>query len=183
MQIKWHNRFIDDNGSTCLVSVDGTDFKIWEPSPFDDKWYSHKLNHGGLRYEIAVCIQTGWIVWVNGPFAPGDWPDLEIARDGICHELDYGEKFLADGTYAGAEGYSETPTGIMNPDQYMKQKARSLHEAVNGRFKMFGALSRTFRHRRHLHSQVFMAVANLVQASIMLDGPPFRVDYNDNYNA
>ncbi len=33
--------------------VDGTDFKIYEPAPFNPKWWSHKLNCAGLRYEDA----------------------------------------------------------------------------------------------------------------------------------
>lgn len=169
-----------DNGSVCLVTIDGTDFKIREPSPWDEKWYSHKINHAGLRYEVGICIQTGWIVWINGPYPPGDWPDSEIARDGVCHELDDGEKFLADGTYAICEGYSDTPTGHRTYDQYMRQKARSLHERINGAFKVFGALAQTFRHRRDKHGLVFMAAANLVQASIIVHGAPFRVEYHDH---
>ena len=64
-----------DPGQRCKITVDGTDFRIQEPSPFDPKWYSHKFRGPGLRYEIGVCIKTGWIVWVNGPFPAGAWPD------------------------------------------------------------------------------------------------------------
>jgi hypothetical protein len=37
-----------DNGSKCHVSVDGTDFRIHEPSPFSPRWYSHKFKGAGL---------------------------------------------------------------------------------------------------------------------------------------
>jgi hypothetical protein len=179
-QIKWDNRFNDDNGSVCLVTVDGTDFRIYEQTPFDRKWWSHKFNGPGLRYEIAICIQTGWIVWVNGPYPPGDWPDLSIARDGIIDELAPGEKFLADGTYSDSNGYSVTPSGDNNLDEKMKQAARCRHEAVNRLFKHWGILERRFRHQVQLHGRVFMAIANLVQASIILGEPSFQVDYYDN---
>jgi len=52
----------DDLAFRCFVSLDGTDFSIYEPTPFDAKWYSHKLNGPGLRYEIGICLRTGDIV-------------------------------------------------------------------------------------------------------------------------
>ena len=63
----------------CKVTVDGTDFRIQEPIPFNPKWYSYKFKGPGLRYEVAICIKTGWIVWVNGPFPAGEWPNRKIA--------------------------------------------------------------------------------------------------------
>jgi hypothetical protein len=74
------------------VTVDGTDLQIYEPTPFSKKWYSHKFRAAGLRYEVAVCIQTGDIVWFHGPFPCGEWPDLKIFRDGLKKVLAPGEK-------------------------------------------------------------------------------------------
>ena len=62
------------------MTIDGADFQIQEPSPFNPIWFSHKFNAAALRYEVGVCIQTGWIVWTAGPFPAGDFPDLEIFR-------------------------------------------------------------------------------------------------------
>ena len=62
----------------------------------------------------------------------------------------------------------------------MKAVARARHETVNRLFKHYGILERTFRHRVELHGKVFLAVANLVQASIMLEQPLFDVGYYDN---
>ena len=165
-----------------MVTVDGTDFKINEPSPFSRKWYSHKINHAGLRYEVGVCIQTGSIVWINGPYAPGHWPDINIARDGLHDALDPDELYLADGTYSDSNGWCLTPTGENNPDQYMKAVARARHECINGLFKQYGCLSNCFRHHRTKHGQVFTAVANITQAKLLLEKPAFQVDYDDNYH-
>ena len=63
--ILWENRYISDIGEVCLVTVDGTVFRIFEPTPFWGIWRSHKFNGPVLWYEIAVCIQTGHIVWIN----------------------------------------------------------------------------------------------------------------------
>jgi len=165
-----------------LVTIDGTDFKINEPTPFSRKWYTQKLKHAGLRYEVGICIQTGWIVWINGPYAPGDWPDLAISRDGLNEALAADEFFLADGTHRDGNGWSFTPTGINNPDQYMKAVARARHETINGLFKQFHCLRDCFRHHRTKHGRVFYAVANIVQAMIKIENPTFQINYDDNYH-
>ena len=160
--------------------MDGTDFKVNEPSPFSWKWHSQKVNHAGLRCEVGVCVQTGYVVWINGPCAPGHWPDVNIARDFLHQALDPDELCLADGTCRDGHGWCETPTGENNDDQCMKEVARCRHEVINGWFKKFGCLSQCFRHHRTKHGRVFTAVANIVQAKIQLENPPFQVDYDDN---
>ena len=113
-QIKWENRF-DERlpGQRCFITVDGTDFRIQEPSPFHPQWYSHKFEGPGLRYEVGVCLRTGWIVWWNGAFPCGSWPDINIARDGLIDELDDSiqEMVLADGGYRDDYQYFITPSG------------------------------------------------------------------------
>ena len=178
-QIKWGNRYMNTNHSVCLVTIDGTDFCLREPTEFDPRWFSHKFKGPGFRYEVGVCIQTGWIVWINGPYAPGDWSDLAIARYGIATKLDPGEKYLADGGYSSQDGNAKTPTGLHNHDQSMKSKARARHEAINALLKQYAVLKDCFRHSRNDHPLVFKAVANLVQAKIMLEGATYQVAYND----
>ena len=78
------------------MSVDGTDFKIQQPQIFDKKWFSHKFKGPGLRYEVALNIQTGDIVWSHGPFPPGAHTDLAIFLQGLAHKLKPGEKVKAD---------------------------------------------------------------------------------------
>ena len=133
-QIDWESRFMDDNGCRCKVTLDGTDFKICEPRPFDPIWYSEKFNGPALQHETGMCIQTGWIVWVNGPF-PAGLPDRNIAREWTNQELQDGECYLADGGYCDGLQYAMTPTGLHNYDQYMKKVVSARHEAVNGWFK------------------------------------------------
>ena len=77
-QIRWENRLRFDNGNVAKISVDGTDYKIRNPTKFWKGWYSHKFNGPGLRYEVGIAIQSGDIVWVHGPFPPGRFPDLTI---------------------------------------------------------------------------------------------------------
>lgn len=168
-----------DNGSTCLITVDGTDCRIYEPAPFDRKWYSHKFKGPGLRYEVGVCIQTGWIIWKNGPYPCGRWPDLKIARDKVLKRLRLQEKVLADGGYADGFTFCETPTGRNNPDQQMKQLARARHETINRRLKQFAVLSQVYRNDRKSHFRVFHAICNIVQLDIMTGAPLFQIEYFD----
>jgi hypothetical protein len=177
-QIVWENRYRGDNGSSCLVSVDGTDFAIFEPSPFSPKWYSHKFNGPGLRYEIAICIQTGEPVWINGPFPCGSWSDLRIARNALVDALDAGEYYLADGGYRDGGQYSVTPTGLYLFDDRQKSVVRARHETLNKRYKDWGALRQLYRHNRVSHSKVFRAIANIVQVTIMNGEPLFEVEYH-----
>jgi hypothetical protein len=76
--------------------------QIYEPSPFSKDWYSHKFKAAGIRYEVAVCIQTGDIVWINGPFKCGKWPDVKIFRAELQQKLLPGEMVEADNGYRGS---------------------------------------------------------------------------------
>ena len=167
------------NGSICLVTVDATDFLINEPTPFSSIWYSHKMKHAALRYEIAICIQTGWIVWVNGPYPAGQWPDLAISRDGLNQSLGRKEMFIADGGYRDKHGWSKTPSGHHTRLGRMEAVARAWHECVNRYFKVFGAFDRRWRQHRKKHGVAFMAAANIVQARIQLEPTVFQVMYHD----
>ncbi len=171
-----------DNGSTCKITLDGTDCPIQEPIPFNPKWFSHKFKSAGVRYEVGLCIQTGWIVWVNGPFPCGRYPDLRIAREKIMSKISPGEKILADGGYRDGQVIMETPTGLNNSDQRMKQLARARHETVNCRFKIFSILRKLYRHKLNTHVSVFHSIATITQLAIEAGEPLFQLEYYDlNY--
>ena len=58
----------------CFISIDGTDCPIDEPSqPVDPKWYSHKIDRVAVRYKVGIAINTGYIIWLNGPFPAGKY--------------------------------------------------------------------------------------------------------------
>jgi hypothetical protein len=99
LQIRWSARLEHHGLERCLVTVDGTDYWIPEPSPFDTQWYSHNFKCPGLRYEIAVCIRTGKIVSYTGSFECRRWPDLIIFRNKLKGKLTVGEKVVADNGY------------------------------------------------------------------------------------
>ena len=168
------------NGSKCLVSIDGTDFVVNEEHPFNSKWFGFKFKNAGVRYEIGICIQTGEIVWVNGPFPCGSYPDHVIVAlpGGLIDNLSLGEQYLCDGVYKYKPG-AVTPTGLNNPDDRMKSIARAWHDTVNSRFKRFGVLRNRFRHHVSKHRCCAWSVFNLIQVEIEEESSLFQVQYYD----
>jgi hypothetical protein len=163
------------------VSVDGTDCQIEEPRipHFSPKFYGHKFNRAGVRYEVAVCIRSGWIVWINGPFPCGEWNDLKIAKFGLIPCLDEGELFIADNGYQTATCFSITPKDLVEATQQQKDRhglIRSRHEAINSRLKQWGVLNKVFRHGFSKHETVFQAVAQITQFILRYESVPFLVE-------
>ena len=160
----------------CKVSVDGTDFRVRIRRPYWKGWRSHKFKAPGVRYEVGLCIRTGDIVWIHGPFPCGHWPDITIFRSALIYELLDGEKVEADKGYRGEPVYIKTPTG----ENDIGQRVRSRHETVNKRFKQWGCLRQAFRHNVSKHQSVFSAVAVVTQMSLENGEPLFDVSYCDN---
>ena len=153
------------------------DCRRQEKQPFDPRNYSYKVNGPGFRYEVALCIQTGDVVWVNGPFKPGDWNDDMIARSqGFWEVLGRFEYFVADSIYTGWRAI--TRNGRNNRHQKMMSDVRARHETVNSRFKRFAVLRADFRHGER-HGTVFFAIATICQIEIKMEAPLFEVDYDD----
>ena len=168
-----------DRGNDCLVSVDGTDFRIAENGR---RFYSHKFKKSGLRYEVAICILTGDIVWVNGPYECGAWPDISIFRNSLMTNLAPNERVEADDGYVGeAPLHVKCPRSFTNrPEtEAMQQRVRNRQETVNNRFKFWGILRQTYRHDIPKHGYVFRAIAIITQLSIKNGEKLFECGYRD----
>jgi hypothetical protein len=130
--------------------------------------YSHKFKKAALRYELGVCIRTGDLVWIHGPFPAGDWNDLAIFLNAIKYYLLPGECVEADDGYK-----AEDPAVVRAPGAvrfmedkhwHMKRsKARRRHETINQRIKQYSVLTHRFRHDLGKHSMCFRACAVLTQ--------------------
>jgi hypothetical protein len=170
IQIDFGKRFKGSHPqATSFTSIDGTDCPIHEPTPFDPKWYSHKINGPGVRYEIALCIKSGEIVWAFGGLPCGEYPDLKLARVRFTSELRAGEKAVADRTYRD-DTYFINPYN--DPESAAIQKdIMARHETVNKRLKQFNALPNFIRHDIVKHKLCFYAVCNITQL-MLLNGEP-----------
>ena len=173
----------------CLVSVDGTDFRVEEPYPYEriwsKRWFVSKFKGAGLRYEVAVSIIRGDIVWINGPFAPGIYNDLKIFLEcGLAGMLEANERVEADDGYFSADPeFAKARSGSWHPQASLdiRNTVRARHETVNTRLKFYGALRYTFKHGVLKHQEVFQAVAVLVQLQIENGNPLFSIkEYDDS---
>lgn len=182
------NRFADYPGDTnCLMSVDGTDCPVMEPWPFDPQWYSHKFNGPGVKYELGVCIATGFIVWVNGPFHCGVG-DSTIFKGTLSGLLAEDEGVEVDGGYKGDASLKNPNVNRSRVQRQQKATVRARHETVNGRLKQFNVLNIAFRHlkpRNEMmpkHRLCFNAVAVITQLKFETGERPFDVvEYDTNY--
>ena len=178
-QIIFEKRFERDKGNDCLISVDDTDFLI----PRRGKaFYSHKFNKSALRYEVALCILTGDIVWINGPYEPGLWNDLTIFQNSLQSNLEEQERVEADDGYIGAHPeFAKCPRGFADPAETLAMQARVRHrqETINLRFKFFGAMKQTWRHEIGRHGIAFRAIAIILQLTINTGERLFAVNYRD----
>ena len=72
-------------GNDCLMSIDGTDFRITQKGP---AFASHKYaGKSALCYELGIDILVGNLVWVGGPYAAGKWNDMKIFLNELAHCL------------------------------------------------------------------------------------------------
>lgn len=162
---------IEPVAQNFYISVDGTDCRISEPSPFSPSWYSHKFHGAGLRYEIGLSISNSNIVWANGPFPCGDYPDVKIFKNYLAKRLAINERIVADKGYKNDRCFYNIP----NHPESFSSRIRARHETVNRRLKHFSVLGSMFRHDISLHSACFHAALNLTQLMISHSEPLFQI--------
>ena len=182
-QIKLENRYRGDIKNDCLLSVDTTDCRINEPHPFEkgwsERWSSHKFGKkAGLRYEVALGIQSGDICWSNGPFPCGMYNDWTIFNKlGLRSYLEEHKRVEADNGYsAGDPEVCKTPRGCLHPEEnrYMRNRLMARQETVNSRIKNFAILKQSYRHKLEDHGDVFRAILVIIQIGIeFCDEPLF----------
>ena len=126
--------------------------------PFSRKFYSSKLNHAALRYEIAVALYSSNIVWASGPHLPGEKNDLTIYRECLKHALLANrEMTFADSGYKGERETVQEKGRGSTEERAVATKARARHETINTRMKSWKCLQHAFRHNeRHDVSAVLI---------------------------
>ena len=181
-QICWEKRKDGDIGNDCLISVDGTDCPIPYQQTVPEAWYTKKFNGHGLRYEIGVCIITGYIVWLMGPFPCGDWPDIVCFRYALKQMLDASERVEADDGYIGEDPGSVKVPGSVIHDQdpqmlRVRGRVRRRHEGVNKLIKQFKVVGKAtvFRHSLEFHADCFTACTVLTQLQIENGHPLYDI--------
>ena len=176
--IVWDCRLDREDTETFIISVDGTDYRAQEKSNeelnVDKKQYSKKFNHGGLKYEIAVGIASGKVVWVSGPHRGGK-NDQTIFQEGLQAKIKAGKLAIADGGYSGPKVSVPNRREPKEVRQF-KARVRARHETLNGRLKNFKILSETYRHNsKEKHGLAFDAIVVTVNMQIETGNQLFQV--------
>ena len=174
-------------GNDCLSSADGVDFRknghILADGRPDPAYFSHKFRGPALRYEVALSIRSSDIVWIAGPYLPGEWNDLQIFRHGLRGQLEDGERIEADDGYAAdAPVYVKCPSSVAVRDDQKRLRARvrMRHESINKRLCAFGALQNRWRHGIELHGATVRACCILVQ--LAMEGGEHLFDCREYYD-
>jgi len=142
--------------------------------PFSPRWFSHKFNGPGLRYEIAVSLSSGQIVWAHGPFPCGAYPDIKILKEKLLNFLLPEERLIADNGYPHARCI--TPGNCTLQQKEYVRLTRARHETVNERLKIFSSIRNVFRYNLNLHGYVFHAVVKLTALMLDTTDPLFSVE-------
>ncbi len=123
----------------------------------------------------------GNLVWIQGPYPAGAWPDIKIFTSCLAHFLEPGKCIEADDGYHGHVDKVKCPKNDVNPVENLEMQGhvRAHHETLNGRLKNWGILSQVFRHGILHHGDVFWACAVITQLTIEHGKPLFLVEYGD----
>jgi hypothetical protein len=124
----------------------------------------------GLGYKIGVDFPAGNIVWINGPYAAGKYPDIKTKCSGLAHWLDEFERRVeADDGYLGdAPQRLKCPGCSSNPteNQALQNRMWSRHESMNGQLKNWAILSSMYLHDLMEHGNIFRTIAVITQIGI-----------------
>ena len=95
VQIDFDSRKDNDMLNDCMMTVDGTNFRIQQQgdavpgNPFGSHKYKGK---SALRYELGVGILNGYLVWIQGPYPVGKYNDIQIFNKVLANFLDPGKR-------------------------------------------------------------------------------------------
>ena len=160
----------DDWDTTFIISLDGTHFKIQEPTHgtlrLDPSWYSHKHGSAGHNVQIVLAIFENKCVDIT--ISPAGTNDKgNVIKSGILDMMPEGTRAVVDGGYPGDldkfSGYNQFDSDDMKE---FKARVKSRHETFNARLKIFNILATAFEYKKEKFPACCTAVCVLVQYSI-----------------
>jgi hypothetical protein len=176
------------------IGVDGQNYHVNEfrLTP-DSKWYEHKSNSCGLKYEYAVHLWTSSVVSMRGPFV-ASIHDMNVFRGGDRDDKSNWDREslyfkMPPGMRAvGDSGYGGEPDKItVSKSEHSKEmreflaRAKNREESLHSRFSSFGVLKERFRHgkgtqnKMDLHQSCAEAVCVIVQYDFENGHPLFEI--------
>jgi hypothetical protein len=112
LQILFDNKKRGDILNNCLMTVDGTDFRVPQKGTATkgNAFESHKYaGKSALRYELGVSILGGDLVWIQGPYPAGKFTILKYSTKCCIIFWTLGSESRP------TRGMSDTPTKLSVP--------------------------------------------------------------------
>ena len=170
-------------GNTDIImSVDGVHSLFHEIAHHElsqnREYYSHKLNHAGLCYELGIHLYEPKLIWINGSFAAGPNDKSNFIREhGLRDKLaSIGKKALGDKGYTGYSDQCSTFNAFDHPAvKAFKSRAQMRHEQFNGMLKEFSSLVDLFRHEQDKFEVCFESACVICQYRMEHGEPLFDV--------
>ena len=118
------------------------------------------MGKSSLGDELGIDILKGNLVWIEGPYPAGAWPDIRVFLNFLAGHLLPGKRVEADNGYMGHPDKIKCPNNDCNPTRNlgMQPATRLHHETFNIRLKNWGILERTYHHDINVQGTVFSAV-------------------------
>jgi hypothetical protein len=138
MQVDFEKCKNGNIGQDCLMSINGTDFRIPQTGKATTgNWFaSHKCTgKSALRYEIGVSILGGNLVWIQCPYPAGQFTNIKIFNNVLWQFLEPGKRVKANNNYVGATNKIKCPNNLCNP---VKNKGMQSHVHLATRQSMGG---------------------------------------------
>ncbi len=159
-QINFDSQKKGDILNDCLMTVNGTDFRVPQKGTATkgNAFVSHKYaGKYALHYGLGVSILGGGLVWIQGPYPTGKYNDIAIFNKVLHHFLDPGEQVEADEGYVGYPDIIKCPQNVGNTAEKwaMQGRVRVCHETLNRQLKNWGILSQIYHHNLMRHGDVF----------------------------
>jgi len=182
IKIVWGPELDNPNSPSYSVWVDAADMPTWElkhPTlPKDPGYFTHKHHRCGVKYQIAVAVNSPNIVHISGPHRGGVGDKTILELSGVLENLKEGKLAVCDKGYIDKK-YADklswpNPHDAPDLNEY-KSRIRMRGETVNGRMKFFKILRECFRHDLEHHRDVYTAVAVMVQYQMDNGAPIFAV--------
>lgn len=180
--IKWPPSLDHPRGPRFAITIDGVDKKTWEMKHptlnKDPKTYTKKHNHGGLKYQIALCVHSNQCVHFYGPKKAGQHDQTLLRESGVLDRLKPGKLAIVDRGYIANQHRDKLawPNTYDEKDvENYKSRARARHESFNGRMGFFKIMTDVFDYDKKKHKYAFGAVCTTVQYQMNNGSPLFRV--------
>jgi hypothetical protein len=148
------------------------------------KYYNHKNNGVGFKYEFACALRRPDLVHIRGPLPCGQMHDSTMFRGGtaktkkddldksaLYFKLPMGKKAIGDSGYEGMpEKVTVTRSGQSKELKEFLGRAKNRQESLHTKLKSYRILSHNFRHGKKgtqdkidLHQMCVEAVCVIVQ--------------------